>query len=435
MDGAFHEDSQVRFVYDLTYEKNGRVMEQQLYDEAIRIINEAEHTLLIDMFLYNDEYDRSKGEYPTRAIDITNNILQAMEANPGLNVTIITDAINNLYGSATPETFLHLEQAGATVIFTNMKPLQDSNPIYSSIWRTYLQWWPVSQNGFLPNAFNPDGAKSSVGTYLDLLNFKANHRKVVMNEQEALLTSANVTHDGSSNHSNIGFIVTGAILQDLYQSEQAVAALSNKQLADVDWRYLSKTSDVKTKLVTEGKIKKAMLALLNGADHGSDVRIGVFYISDRDIVKAIKAAANRGANVQIIVDPNKDAFGLEKNGIPNRQVAAELRKNKIDVRFYDTNGEQFHSKFLYVKSAEHAALIGGSANFTRRNLADYNLESNLYIEMPSSHEFAQQIEHYFNQLWNNEEGQYTVDFEVYEDQALWKKLIYHIQEATGLSTF
>ncbi len=435
MEGAFHDDSQVRFVYDLTYEKNGRVMEQQLYDEAVRIINEAEHTLLIDMFLYNDDYDSSKGEYPTRANDITNTVLQAMKANPALNVTIITDAINNLYGSATPKTFLQLEQAGATVIFTNMKPLQDSNPIYSSIWRTYLQWWPVSQNGFLPNAFNPDGAKSSVGSYLDLLNFKANHRKVVMNEQEALLTSANVTHDGSSNHSNMGFVVTGAILQDLYESEQAVAALSNKQLVEVDWQYPSETSDIKTKLVTEGKIKKTMLALLNGTTQGSDVKIGVFYISDRDIVKAIKAAANRGANVQIIVDPNKDAFGLEKNGIPNRQVAAELVKENVDIRFYDTNGEQYHSKFLYVKSAEQAALIGGSANFTRRNLADYNLESNLYMEMPSSHEFAQQIDRYFSRLWNNEDGQYTVDFEVYEDQALWKKLMYRIQEATGLSTF
>lgn len=435
MDGTFHDNSQVRFVYDLTYEKNGRVMEQQLYDETIRIINEAEHTLLIDMFLYNDEYDRSKGEYPARANDLTNNILQVMKNNPALNVTIITDAINNLYGSATPENFLQLEQAGATVIFTNMKPLQDSNPIYSSIWRTYLQWWPVSQNGFLPNAFNPDGANSSVGSYLDLLNFKANHRKIVMNEQEALVTSANVTHDGSSNHSNIGFVVTGDVLQDLYQSEQAVAALSNKQLAEVDWNYQSITSDVKTKIVTEGKIKKSMLAVLNGATHGSKVKIGVFYISDRDIVKAIKAAANRGADVQIIVDPNKDAFGLEKNGIPNRQVAAGLSKQNIDVRFYDTNGEQFHSKFLYVKTAEQATLIGGSANFTRRNLADYNLESNLYIEMPSSHELAQQIEHFFNRLWKNEDGQYTVAFEVYEDQSLWKKLLYRIQEVTGLSTF
>lgn len=74
----------------------------------------------------------------------------------------------------------------------------------------------TSQNGFLPNAFNPDGAKASFGSYFDMLNFKANHRKVVLNEQQALVTSANITHDGSSYHSNIGFVVTGAILEDLY---------------------------------------------------------------------------------------------------------------------------------------------------------------------------------------------------------------------------
>ena len=435
VDGELHNDSDVRFVYDLTYDNNGRIMEHHLYDEMLRIIDEAEHTLVIDMFLYNDDYDRSKGSYPTRADDLTNAVLTAMEDHPALNVTIITDAINTIYGSAIPENYAKLQDAGAKVIFTNMKALPDSNPLYSSIWRSYLQWWPVSENGFLPNAFNPDGAKASIGSYLDLVNFKANHRKVVLNEQEALITSANLTHDGSSFHSNIGFVVTGEILKDIYASEQAVAKLSNVTLPGVTWNYTSKGSDTQTKLVTEGKIKKTMLHMLNEASSTSDVKIGVFYLADRDVVKAIKQAAKRGANVEVIVDPNKDAFGIEKNGIPNRQVAAELVKNGVNVRFYDTQGEQYHSKFLYVKTGDNVQLLGGSANFTRRNIADYNLETNLYTEMPATSELATTVASYFTRMWDNENGQYTVDFEVYEDQAVWKKLWYRIQEATGLSTF
>ncbi|MCH7323420.1 phospholipase D-like domain-containing protein [Solibacillus sp. MA9] len=435
VDGELHADSDVRFVYDLTYDNNGRVMEQHLYDEMLRIIDEAEQTLVIDMFLYNDDYDRSKGNYPTRAHDITNAVLAAIDENPTLNVTIITDAINTVYGSTLPENFSKLQEAGAEVIFTDMEPLPDSNPLYSSIWRSYLQWWPTSQNGFLPNAFNPDGAKASFGSYFDMLNFKANHRKIVLNEQQALVTSANLTHDGSSYHSNIGFVVTGAILEDLYASEQAVAKLSNITLKEVDWNYQSEVSDVQTKIVTEGKIKKTMLAMLNDADANSDVKIGVFYLADRDVVKAIKKAAKEGATVQVIVDPNKDAFGLEKNGIPNRQVASELEKSGVEIRFYNTQGEQYHSKFLYVKSGEQAELLGGSANFTRRNIADYNLESNLYMKMPASSELATSVDTYFERLWLNENGQYTVDFEVYEDPALWKKIPYFIQETTGLSTF
>ena len=435
VNGAIHHDSDVRFIYDLTYDNNGRVMEQHLYDEMLRIIDEAEQALVIDMFLYNDDYDRSKGTYPTRADDITTAVIAAIKDNPALNVTIITDAINNVYGSTTPENFTKLQDAGAEVIFTNMKALPDSNPLYSSIWRSYLQWWPVSQNGFLPNAFNPDGDKTSVGSYLDLVNFKANHRKVVLNEQQALITSANITHDGSSLHSNIGFVVTGDILQDIYKSEQAVAALSDVTMPEVAWNYTSEATDTQTKLVTEGKIETTLLAMLHSADEASDVKVGVFYLADRDVVKALKAAAKRGANVDVILDPNKDAFGIEKNGIPNRQVAAEFVKNGIDVRFYDTNGEQYHSKFVYVKTGDTAQLLGGSANFTRRNIADLNLETNLYMEMPATSELATTVDSYFARIWDNENGQYTVDFEVYEDQALWKKLWYRIQESTGLSTF
>ncbi len=35
-----------------------------------------------------------------------------------------------------------------------------------------------------------------------MLNFKANHRKILITENEALITSANV-HDASAYHSNI----------------------------------------------------------------------------------------------------------------------------------------------------------------------------------------------------------------------------------------
>ena len=138
----------------------------------------------------------------------------------------------------------------------------------------------------------------------------------------------------------------------------------------------------------------------------------------------------------LILDPNKDAFGIEKNGIPNRQVAAELiKEDNIEVRWYATNGEQFHSKFLFIQKKESALVIGGSANFTKRNLADYNLESNLSVQMPVNHTLATEINSYFDRLWTNETGSYTVDFEVYEDQSLWKKAFYRLQEFTGLSTF
>ncbi len=76
-----------------------------------------------------------------------------------------------------------------------------------------------------------------------------------------------------------------------------------------------------------------------------------------------------------------------KNGLPNQPVASELvaaSDGAIHVRWYRTHGEQFHTKLAMVYGPERFWLTVGSANLTRRNLADYNLEANLAIELPRS---------------------------------------------------
>lgn len=432
-ESAVYETNDVAFLYDVTYERDGkRIVEQQLMHEALEMIAEAEQFLVVDMFLYNDDYDRAKGDYPNSAEQFTQALLDKRAANPALPITVMTDPVNELYGANTSPFFEQLRAEDIDVITTNLKPLRDSNALYSSIWRTYLQWWPVSADGFLPNAFNPDGGKGSFGAYFDLLNFKANHRKIVLNESRALITSANLTHDGSSYHSNIGFVVGGTILSDIYKTEQAVAAMSGITLADHTFEK-AEDGELAVKFVTEGEIQNEMLEAIEAAEQ---VQIGVFYIADRKIVTALKDAAARGVKVQLLFDPNKDAFGLEKNGIPNRQVAAELMQEpNVEVRFYATNGEQFHSKFLYTEAGDTATLIGGSANFTRRNIQDYNLESNLAITMQKDAPLAKEFQAYYARLWHNEGGDYSVDFTQYEDQSIWKKFVYRIQEWTGMSTF
>lgn len=432
-----YKTDDVQFVYDLTYEVNdSTVYDHSLLEEALTIIDQAEQFLLLDMFLYNDDYDRSKGDYPEAAKTITDALIAKKEKSPLVDIIVITDKVNTMYGSAPSTYFKQLEENGIDVIITDMSPMRDSNPIYSSIYRPYLQWIKPSTNGFLPNPFNPDANKASIGSYLDLINFKANHRKIVMNEQQALVTSANLTHDGSSLHSNIGIITKGPILKDLYISEQAVAEMSGFTLPNREFTFNNTTGDLSLQYVTEGKIKKAILREIERAEKNASIHVGVFYISDRQVVKALKEAAKRDVHIQLILDPNKDAFGLEKNGIPNRQIAAELMKQEnIEVRWYDTDGEQFHSKFLIVKHPEEIVFIGGSANFTRRNLHDYNLENNFVVIGPPSHNFNVAITDYYNRLWNNIDGHFTEEFSVYEDQSIWRKAIYRIQEFTGLSTF
>lgn len=438
VDGKFHRVDNVEFLTDITYEKNDKaVMEQQLFERTLQIIDEAKEVLVIDLFLYNDDYNHQKATYDNRAEQLTKALIEKRKEQPDMPIQVITDNVNSGYGSIHPQFFKDLATQNIEVLTTNLTPLRDSNPLYSSVWRSYLQWWPVSTNGFLPNLFNPDGDKMSVGAYLDLVNFKANHRKIVLNEQEAMVISANVSHDGSSLHSNIGFVVKGAIVKDIYESENAILHMSDKKLPkNISFAADEPAGDINVKLVTEGKIQQALTKTIKQAKAGDTLKIGVFYIAEREIIHALKDAAKRGVNIQMILDANRDAFGIKKNGVPNRPVAHELMKeDNITVRWYDTHGEQYHSKFLMLNQADTFTAIGGSANFTRRNIDDYNLETDLYMTMPKEKETARDMNAYFERLWTNQDGIYTVDYEEFADGSLWKTAMYRIQEFTGLSTF
>ena len=79
--------------------------------------------------------------------------------------------------------------------------------------------------------------------------------------------------------------------------------------------------------------------------------VAAFYLSKRDIIKSILKASKNGAEVHIILDPNRDGFGYEKYGTPNQATAHELLKKSngnIKLRWYKTHGEQFHTKFNFI---------------------------------------------------------------------------------------
>jgi phosphatidylserine/phosphatidylglycerophosphate/cardiolipin synthase-like enzyme len=191
--------------------------------------------------------------------------------------------------------------------------------------------------------------------------------------------------------------------------------------------------------LTESKIKEALLQAIEGTRIGEEIFLAIFYFSDRDLIHALLKADQRGVNIRLIMDPNKDAFGYEKIGIPNRQVARELRKKsdaRIKIRWYDTRGEQFHTKLAYI--AHHngpSRVILGSANFTRRNLDDYNLESDVQVIAPGSSIFVQDAKTYLERIWNNLDASYSLDYAAYADDSILKYLIYRFQEWSGLSSF
>lgn len=447
--------SEVRLLIDSTVtDGQGRlVVRQQIFDEVLRMVDAAAEVVVLDFFLFNDQLGQAAGgSKPHRELcrELKEHLLARKRAVPGLRVLFVTDPINDVYGGAPSPVLAELRAAGIDVVSTELDRLRDSNAGYSALWRMLVGWWDGDAHGagWLPNPLETGPERVTLRAWLRLLNFKANHRKLIVADDgkgnlAALVASAN-PHDASSAHSNVALRFTGVLARELIASEIAVARFSGwseplsappvPQATDI-------ATAVRLQYLTEGAIKSALLNAFNTAERGEAISIAVFYLADRDILETLLAAAARGVRVRLILDPNKDAFGRTKDGVPNRPMAAELVRRSggdIDVRWYRTHGEQFHVKLAIVQRAQAVWALLGSANFTRRNLDDYNLEASVALETARDSSLAQELAQYFELLWQNDAlavREYTTDFPTYEDQSFARHWRYRLMEATGLSTF
>ncbi|MDZ7769051.1 MAG: phospholipase D-like domain-containing protein [Woeseiaceae bacterium] len=162
----------------------------------------------------------------------------------------------------------------------------------------------------------------------------------------------------------------------------------------------------------------------------------MFYLSHRAIVRALVTAHERGAGLRVLLDPNRDAFGRKKDGVPNRQVALELHRAGIPVRWCNTDGEQCHGKMLVVEHADGTGtLLAGSANFTRRNLDNLNLETNVQVRRGTMPVLADAAA-FFDARWNNEPGRvYSLAYEAFADSSPLRYWRYRFMEWSGWSSF
>ncbi len=109
----------------------------------------------------------------------------------------------------------------------------------------------------------------------------------------------------------------------------------------------------------------------------------------------------------------------------------------LRLRWFRTHGEQFHAKLIAVRSGNQLWLMLGSANFTRRNLGDYNLEADVVVETRTSNPLAAEVATWFEMLWTNRPGatDYSADADVYAEPGTGRYWLYRLMEASGFSTF
>ena len=427
------------FLSDLTYLKDGELnSKQMILPEVVRLIDQAESFIILDIFLYNDLHN--VGEiFPRLSKIITDALLAAKARRPSLQLWIISDPANNGYGSYSNPYFQELEAAGAHVLITNLDRLPDSNLVYSGFWNLLCRPFGNNAKGWLPSPFYRQSPRFTLRGWLALFNFKANHRKLIVTEKEGIITSANNSHDASAANSNIAFCFNGPLLNQLIKSEQAVAALSGFSMdITLPKADTPPTTDQHVQLLTEGQIKEVLLEDLHRCQGQDTIWLAMFYLAEHEIIDALVAAAKRGAKVNLILDANRDAFGHKKNGVPNRPVAALLKRkagDNIQVRWYDSHGEQFHTKLVMITNPKKTTIHGGSANLTRRNICDFNLESSLRIMCQTQSKVCNEVHSYFLQLWQNRDGHFTVEYEKFADTSIFKYWQYELQERSGFSLF
>ena len=444
--------SQVRFLTDLTYNdpQAHPVYEQQIFDEVFQIIDGAESFIVADFFLFNDFMGAAEAPHRRLSRELASRLIARRAAKPALTVLLITDPINDVYGGVESPLLQELRDAGINVVVTDLQKLRDSNPFYSSLWRMFGQWWkPTPSEGSLPNPFDTEPAKVSLSSWLSLLNFKANHRKLIVADRSdgsliTLVASAN-PHDGSSAHSNVALRFVGEPALKIVESELAIERFSGWQghvlASSPESTPVEATDPLQLSFLTEAAIRDHLLKAMDATRNGDSIRIATFYLADRKIVAALLAASKRNVKVQLVLDPNRDAFGRQKDGVPNRPVANELVTESggaIEIRWYRTHGEQFHTKLALITQGGGLIASLGSANLTRRNIGDYNLEANVALELKAESPLALEMSRYFNRIWSNEGPpgtEYTADFGVYRDSDTSRYWRYRIMEATGLSTF
>lgn len=433
--------AEVQFLSDQSYvdAAGTRQQQQQIFDQILKLIAEAQSTIVIDMFLFNQEVGESTQPYRPLTKQLTEALIFQRQMNPNLEVKLITDPINSVYAGLMPEHYRQLRQAGVDVIETNLTPLRASNPAWSGFW--YMCCQGVGNNpegGWLPNPFGEQ--KITIRSYLHLLNFKANHRKTIVVDSvdgwKSVVTSAN-PHDGSAAHSNVALLINGHTALDILKTEQPIATMSGSDVpvVIVGAEHTQPTWP-QVQVLTEAAIYQAVLKLIETAKAQEQIDVAMFYLSERNIIQQLIAAQARGVQVRVLLDPNKDAFGRQKNGMPNRQVASELNAAGVNVRWCNTQGEQCHSKMIMKYNAKQAELILGSANFTARNLKNYNLETDVRVFGAAQLPVFMDAQQYFNQSWSNLNGrQASVDYAQFADESKMKYWTYRFMEWSGLSTF
>ena len=499
------DSKNVDFHYDLTYlDKDGNIKyDRKIWDATYEVVDNAKDYLVIEMFLFNDIYNKDVDKFPEFAKEYTRRIVKKKMENPNLKVYILSDENNNLYGAFEHPLITEMKNAGIDVIDVDIYKLKDTFPWYSPIWRSVIKPFGNPQGkGWITNFYGPMWPKLTLRNLFRALNVKADHRKIFLNEDKVVIASANI-HDPSYFHENVAISADGEITKDILRDLQLVAKFSGgnidvssesevkkpvniknfqaskikfkedeslksdlqKQVEQIEKNKgnfvdkgtkefyetgeLTKNEDVlqnddpnnsyKVQFESEAKIGENLDKDIDSLKAGDEVLMGMYFLADRPVIDKLIKAANRGVKVRIIFDRSRDAFGMSTNGLPNKPVSKKLKKktkNKIEIKWYFTNNEQFHTKIMLMKKTDGNVIIHtGSANYIKKNIRGYIMDANLRVLTNKDSKLTKDVYNYFDRLWENRDGLFTINFDDEPTTKASQDFMYKILDAAQLGSF
>jgi hypothetical protein len=371
---------------------------QTVLSRALTLVEHAEQLIVID-------------ESPLPR-EIAQALLLRRHAKPHLKIVVIVDPAPAAYGGTPPQDLQSLESQGIIVARVRLERLRDSNPIYSAFWRLGFEWWSDP----FEEAARPQGAAARARR----LNFKSDQRQMLIADDG---TGGWVSLTGAP-ESGTALVVRGALAQDFMAAELALAAWSDEdRLPAVPPGHGRGFGTIDARFLTEGAIGSAVLDTLAGLNVGDAVAMTVHQLSDRRVIAALLDAAERGVRLQLLLDAVPS---------PNLAAAAELMRagRRIEIRWSPEPSSAPRSTLILMRHGKDAAIYFGSANLTRRSLADFNLESAMELRLPALAALPKACSEYFAARWSA-----AAQYARYADDSGSAYWSYRVAEATGLASF
>jgi hypothetical protein len=422
-----------------------------VFDAMLRNIGAARSLVVLDCHLCSDLHRNSPDAIASltpMARQLVDALLAAKAAVPQLQVLVIADPINGLYGSAPPAELARLTGAGVPVVTADLSALRDRNVLYSPPWRLAFQWWSRDRRGagWLPNPYSDDGPKLTARAWAQLGNLKSSDRRVLISDDGAgALTALAGTAEpamAESTDTVTALQVTGPAVRPLLGSELALAhafgwrgaitvpAPPPAPAPGVD------ASSLELQWLGEGAIRDALLEHITAATNADTIDIASDSLSDRGLIAALLAASHRGATVRMILDPHRSAslWGSANQAVGSELIAAS--DARIHVAWYRTHNEQFRAALVLIHGNGPTWMVTGSASLTRRDLGDYDLTLDAVLTAAPAAAPVAAAQAFFDTLWNDRGPpgiEYTADADTWADPSQLRYWAYRVMELLGIS--